>query len=190
MLTLRNNAKCVVAILLLVASAEAKTSLTPASGGFIPEAKVMAEHGAALDSLYQTALILLQQKNWYEAAIVLERIWVQEPRYRNVIEHLAYARAQTCVVAAGDPDARRDRHAVYRHGAVTMLVALPLLAYLLFAPAPRARFHAWRGDYEAAAKIHEKAVTRYLHRMALDCASAHFYRRVSRYDPRHNKLAS
>jgi tetratricopeptide (TPR) repeat protein len=165
-----------VAFTATAVATQPKTSSTPACAKIAPAAKTFEKQSVVLDSLYQTALVLLQQKNWYEASIVMERIWMQQPDYRNVIDHLAYARAQMCISGAGGSHSPISRHSLYRRGALTMLVALPLLAFLLLAPAPRAWFYALRGDYDAAARIYEKALARHPHRLSLYLTLANLYR--------------
>jgi tetratricopeptide (TPR) repeat protein len=165
-------------------AAPPQASATPVSGGISPAAKTAGKQSAVLDSLYQAALVLLHQKSWYEASIVLERIWLLQPDYRNVIDHLAVARAQMCISGAGGSRSQVGRHSLYRGGMLTMVAALPLLAYLLLAPAPRVRFYAWRGDYERAAQICEKALARHPHRVSLYLTLANLYLLAGRRDQR------
>lgn len=174
----------VVALATTAVAASPGTSSAPVPDRIVPAAKTFAKQSVALDSLYQTALVLLQQKNWYEAAIVLERLWVQQPDYRNVIDHLAYARAQMCISGVGGSRSQVSRHALYRRGALTMLLALPLLAFPLLAPAPRAWFYILRGDYDTAARIYEKALARHPHRVSLYLKLANLYLLAGRRDRR------
>jgi len=150
-------------------------------------AAIAAASSAPLDSLYQSALASLQKEDWLQAMVTLEKLQLLQPTYRDVVDRLAYARAnlhQAGISGSALLEQTGSRSSFYIGGAIVALMVLPLLGFIVFSSTVRAHFYFWRGDYAAAAEIYEKLLVRYPQRAKLYVALANIYFLMGRSDER------
>lgn len=146
---------------------QASTSSAPQPETAAKVAVRPAHSEAQLDSLYMEALAQIDQENWIQAIITLEKIRILAPDFRDVSELLSATRGnlarQELVAAESSPSA-----GLPADGSSTMLIAggiiltifLPLLAFVALSPMMRARFYLLQGKYNAAALIYESALAK------------------------------
>ncbi|RME01771.1 MAG: tetratricopeptide repeat protein [Calditrichaeota bacterium] len=119
---------------------------------------------ATLDSLYQVALYLMEQKSWSEANVVLEKIRILDPGYKDIVDLLATTRTNMASASKTTPSLKAGNTLASRllfwGGLGFTLVSVPLIGMFIFLPAVRARFYLLRGNYVAAAQIYEKLLER------------------------------
>jgi len=116
-----------------------------------------------VDSLYQSAMALIDQKDWMQAVVTLEKINVLQPNYHDVVDHLAHARAmlKTSGSESAERNARAERSSsLFVGGLITAVVLVPLLGFMVFSPITRARIYLFLGNYAAAMRIYENMLTR------------------------------
>lgn len=155
------------------------------------EAVTAAPSFARVDSLYQSALAAMEQKNWPQAAFALEKIHQLQPDYKDVVDLLARVRAnlllaeKTAVGIAPPPNDGRHLFvggAIVTIGAFIALIVLPFIGVLLISQTIRAQYHIFRGHYLEAAQIYEKSLARRPDRKKLIAALATLYLRLGRRD--------
>jgi tetratricopeptide (TPR) repeat protein len=145
-----------------------------------------------LDSLYQASVNAMEKEDWMQAVVVLEKLQVLQPNYRDADHLLADVRAK--LLQMGDTGAitfaRRDgsSSSLFVGGAVAALIVLPLLGVLVFSPSTRARYYMLRSDYGAAAKIYEGLLARHPQRTKIYPALANLYLLMGRHDEQALKI--
>ena len=149
-----------------------------------------AEVATSLDSLYQTALVAINQADWQRAAFNLEKIQLLQPNYREVVDLLAQTRVN--LASAGKPEAAakspQGGASVFVGGAIAALgvffalIVLPFIGVVLVSPTVRVRYHIFRGQYAEAAQIYEKLLVRRPNRKKLYPTLANLYLRLGRRD--------
>jgi len=111
------------------------------------------------DSLYAAARTAMANEDWGRAILLLEKLRQTAPHDPNVSALLAQARANLTLVASELPSVNAAGglgSALFIGGAVTGLILLPLLGFIMFSPEARARLHLLQGNYDAAAAVYEK----------------------------------
>ena len=151
--------------------------------------EVVISH-ARLDSLYQTALVAINQADWQQAAFNLEKIQLLQPNYREVVDLLAQTRVN--LASAEKPEAAakspQGGASVFVGGAIAALgvffalIVLPFIGVVLVSPTVRVRYHIFRGQYAEAAQIYEKLLVRRPNRKKLYPTLANLYLRLGRRD--------
>jgi tetratricopeptide (TPR) repeat protein len=144
-----------------------------------------AESLIDVDSLYQHALAAAGREEWMQAVVDFEKVQLLQPGHREVTARLAEARAKSALVQrppnVAAPAATTSSLAVYLGGAAALLI-LPLLGFVAFSPATRARLQCLRGNYAVAAQIYEKALARSPDKVKLYPALASLYLLLGRND--------
>ncbi len=136
----------------------------------VPVAPVLpAVQTTPLDSLYQIAAQQMEQTDWAQAVIALEKIQSLQPNYRDTGDRLVQARinaslAETRQVQAQPPQSVRPSlfasGALIATGAFIALILLPMFGVILFSATFRARYHIFRGEPAKAAPLYEKYLAR------------------------------
>lgn len=127
--------------------------------------QVAAQEGGAsvtrVQALYEDALVAMAKEDWMQAVIGLETIQLLQPNYRDVAERLNTARANLGAASAAGA-ASEAGESSSRNVAIllTTVVVVPLLGFLFFSPAMRARYHLLRGNHAAVARIYERMLAR------------------------------
>lgn len=70
----------------------------------------------------------------------------------------------------------------YAGGIFAVLVLLSTIGWVSTSPLPRAKFHLWRGNYLAAAKVYEKTLEHHPHQVKLLLPLADIYLRLRKND--------
>ena len=141
-----------------------------------------------LDSLYSVALGQLDQGQYTEALVVLEKIRLIDPEYQNVIDLIAEARAklQAASLTPEAPAAKSGNKSTYSAifwgGVFVSLLVLPVVGLFLFSPTVRARYYILRGNYAGAAQIYEKLLEKNPGRLKLYSVLADLYLLLGRRD--------
>jgi tetratricopeptide (TPR) repeat protein len=135
----------------------------------LPPVVASVPPAANLDSLYQAALTDLEQENWAQAIVALEKLQLMQPNYRDVAEHLVQARIRRDLAArtaaptvprmSGKPSLFAGG-AWAAIGAFVALIVLPMLGVIFFSTGFRARFQMFRGNHAEAARLYEKKLAR------------------------------
>jgi tetratricopeptide (TPR) repeat protein len=144
-----------------------------------------------LESLYQEALAAMDKEDWMQAVVTLEKLQLLQPDYRDVSTRLATARANlsTAENARFSSDSVGTDHiSPYLKVALAALIAVPLLGFVAFSPAARARIHLLRGNYAAAMQIYEKILARSPDRVKLYPLLANIYLLMGRHDEHAMKI--
>ncbi len=123
-------------------------------------------------TLYEEALVAMAKENWMQAVINLETVQLLQPDYRDVVDRLAQARTQ--LHAPNSTTASEEKSgatsSVNLALVLTAAVMLPLLGFLVFSPAMRARYYLLRGDHAAVARIYERMLAKNPQRAKLNPA--------------------
>ncbi|MCG3121134.1 MAG: hypothetical protein ALAOOOJD_04112 [bacterium] len=155
------------------------------------EAAITESSLAQVDSLYQSALTAMEQKDWRQAALALERIQLLQPDYKDAADRLARVRAsqELAEKPAGDTGLQPNdgRHlfvggAIVTIGAFIALIVLPFIGVLMISQTIRAQYHIFRGHYLEAAQIYERLLARRPDRKKVISALATLYLRLGRRD--------
>ncbi len=153
-----------------------------------PAAPAANTVSATVDSLYRSASSLAEAKDWMQTVIVLEKIALLAPNYRDVNARLEEARAQFKLAEAAphndvQPAVEKTEASVWQNkGLLAALLLLPLLGYTAVSPATRARYCLMRNDYSGAALIYERMLARHPQRTKLYPALANLYFLLGRRD--------
>lgn len=147
-----------------------------------------------VDSLYRAAMSLAEAKDWMQTVIVLEKISLLTPNYRDVNTRLEEARAQLKLAEAApnndaQPEVQQAEPSIWQSkGLLAALLLVPLLGYAAVAPTTRARYCLMRNDYSGAALIYERMLARHPQRTKLYPALANLYFLLGRRDPQALKV--
>ncbi len=141
------------------------------------------------DSLYRNALMALETKDWMQAIVTLEKLQLLQPHYRDVPDLLANARLNLTAKAERvvAPKAGSNK-ALYLGAAFVAIAILPLLGFIVFSPARRAKIHCWRGNYAAAALLYESVLARHPDKVKFYLALANLYLLLGRTDEKALKV--
>lgn len=140
---------------------------------------------AHLDSLYTEALILMDNKNWLQAIVHLEKLRLLQHDYRDVDNLLFEARtnlSQSDLAEVASTAATDDMGMMLIASSILAVVMLPLLGFVAFSPMARARLYLLRGNYTAAALIYENALSQNPGKLKLYPRLAHLYLLIGRTD--------
>jgi tetratricopeptide (TPR) repeat protein len=142
-----------------------------------------------LDSLYQAAARAQEGLDWVQAMLILEKLQILQPRYRDTPARLAHVQKQIQQrsAAASTPQEAAGQWRTIA-GVLATIVALPALGFIMFSPSVRARYFMLRCDYMAAAQIYEKILTRHPQRTRIYPALANLYLLLGRKDERALKV--
>ncbi|GEM_PF-1763541 len=149
------------------------------------EPAIAATAPALTDSLYRDGLAAFQKEDWLRAVISFEKLHLVQPEYRDAGNYLAQAReniGKTQFTAASVTRRESGQTSYYAGGIFAVLVLLSAIGWIGSLPNPRARFHLWRGNYLAAAKIYEKTLERHPHQVKLFLPLAEIYLRLRKND--------
>lgn len=136
-----------------------------------------------LDSLYQAGLDFLETQNWTQAAIALEKLHLLDPDYAHLDSLLGVARERIDFNSGSATTGRPDSFSGTMLGVMLVTaLALPLLGFLVLAPASRARYYLMRGNFGAAAGIYERRLARNPGRLRLYPQLARIYLLANRSD--------
>ncbi len=144
-----------------------------------------------LDSLYQEALALMDENSWEEALVVLEKIRLIDPGYRDALDLLATARARLATSAAPGAAKKGTSKAsspLLWSVLFFSLVALPAVGAYIFLPGVRARYYLMRGNYLAAAQVYERMLERNPGKIQVYKALADLYLLTGRRDEQAMKV--
>lgn len=127
--------------------------------------QIAAQEGGAsvtrVQTLYEDALVAMAKEDWMQAVIGLETIQLLQPNYRDVAARLNTARANLgAASAAGAASETDESFSLNVAILLTTVVMVPLLGFLFFSPAMRARYHLLRGNHAAVAQIYERMLAR------------------------------
>ncbi len=145
-------------------------------------------NNAAMDSLYQTALASMEAKDWMQAVIILEKIALLAPNYREVDARLEHARTQLKLAAATEQTVAQNAEPqgeapIWQNpGVLAALLLLPLLGFVAVSPATHARYYLMRNDFSAAAAIYEQLLARHPQRTKFYPALGNLYFLLGRRD--------
>jgi len=144
----------------------------------------LARINQEIEALYAQAAAFLTAKQWQEAITTLEKIQLQLPAYRDVVEKLTEAKAgQRADALLAEAESRRVKM-YWIGGAMIALVTLPIISLLMFSPASRAHALVMRGNLQAAADIFENLLKSDPSRVQLYKEVAEIYYRLGRKDKR------
>lgn len=139
----------------------------------------------AVDSLYYVALKFLQQNDWRQAVVTLEKLRILAPDNSEVSRLLAQARMNLSFASAemASVDVSNDtRKILTTTGAVLAAILLPFVFIFVFSPSVRARLHLLMGDFHRASRIYERVLTQKPTRVDLYPALANIYLLSGRRD--------
>lgn len=156
----------------------------------VASAETLATAAAAPDSLYQTALAAIQQKNWALAVTILEKLQTASPEDANLIDLLAQARTNLQISAVSLPykEAGSGNFMVMIGGVLAAVIVLPLIGLITFSSTLRARVSLLRGDYQSAAQIYERMLQQKPGRLKLYPILADIYLMTNRRDEQALKI--
>jgi tetratricopeptide (TPR) repeat protein len=138
-----------------------------------------------LDSLYTEALILMDNKDWMQAIVHLEKLRLIKSDYRDVEALLVETRANLSkndALPISRPEASNSSNLVLIGGGILAMIFLPLIGFVLLSPMARARIYLLQGNYTAAALIYENALMRNPGKLKLYPRLAHIYLLSGRND--------
>ncbi len=144
-----------------------------------------------LDSLYQEALALMDQKSWNDALVVLEKIRLRDPEYRDVLDLVATIRAQLTaagLASAASASTRPGSSSLLWIGVVLSAIIFPVAGAFLFIPGVRARYYLMRGNYLAASQIYERILEKNPGKIKLYRTLADLYLLMGRKDEQAMKV--
>lgn len=145
--------------------------------------------GNYYNTLYEDAVKSLDQKNWMQAVLKLEKLRVLKPDDSNVVNLLTHARANLKLASATEKNSRASRSTMlYFGGALAAVVVLPAIGVLFFSATSRARFQFLRGNYLRAAQIYERLLTQHPDKVKLYVKLANIYLISGRDDDRALKV--
>jgi len=149
--------------------------------------KTSPKTSAMADSLYQAAQVSAEAQDWVQTVIILEKIALLAPDYRDVNTRLEQARTQLKLAAEHTVAQKQEEPEAawiwQNAGMLTALLLVPLLGFVMMSPTTRARYHLMRNDYSAAAAIYERLLARRPERTKLYPALANLYFLLGRRDP-------
>lgn len=144
-----------------------------------------------LAGLYEEGELAMQNGEWQQAVQAFEKIQSIEPGYRDVRNKLADARFNLNKKKHAEPAAQpQPMFAVHfmTTAAVMAALALAIIAFFAFSPVIRARIHLLRGQYDRAAAIYEKILTKKPGKIKLYSTLANIYLLENRRDERALKV--
>lgn len=148
--------------------------------------RVLADTAPAFaDSLYRDGLAAFQKEDWLRAVISFEKLHLVQPDYRDANNYLVQARENIGKIQFMAASATRweSSQAGYYTGSIfAVVLLLSAIGWIGFLPNHRAKFHLWRGNYLAAAKIYEKTLQRHPHQVKLFLPLAEIYLRLRKND--------
>lgn len=150
-----------------------------------------ASIASELDSLYQEALALMDQQSWNEALVVLEKIRLRDPDYRDVIDLVATVRAQLTtagLASAAAASPKSGSSSLLWIGVALSAIIFPVAGAFLFIPGVRARYYLMRGNYLAAAQIYERMLEKNPGKIKLYRPLADLYLLMGRKDEQAMKV--
>ena len=136
------------------------------------------QNAAQLDLLYQQGLAAIEQQDWMQALIKLERVQVLQPNYLQTANLIAAARANLLKQAK----ASDSNLSLSLNGVLFGVGGFALLGIVLWLPTYRARLYRLLGKHTRAALIYERLVARKPSRMKLYPPLAEAYLRLDRRD--------
>lgn len=137
-----------------------------------------APNAAQLDLLYQQGVAAVEQEDWMQALIKLERVQLLQPNYLQTATLITEARANLLKKAkAADSDFSCSLESV-----LFGVGGFILLGVVLWLPTHRARLYRLLGKHTRAALIYERLVARKPSRMKLYPSLAEAYLRLDRRD--------
>ena len=137
-----------------------------------------APNAAQLDLLYQQGLAAIEQQDWMQALIKLERVQVLQPNYLQTTNLIAEARTNLLKQA----QATDSNFSFSLESVLFSVGGFALLGVVLWLPTPRARLYRLLGKHTRAALIYERLVARKPSRMKLYPPLAEAYLRLDRRD--------
>lgn len=138
-----------------------------------------------VDSLYDAALRCMQQNEWKQAVVTLEKLRILAPSNGEINRLLAQARMNLSFLEAdmASVDARDEtRRVLTTAGMLIAIILVPVLCFFVFSPSARARLHLLFGDFPGAARLYERLLTQKPSRVDLYPALANIYLLSGRRD--------
>ncbi|HEX9655140.1 MAG TPA: hypothetical protein VGA99_15645, partial [bacterium] len=137
-------------------------------------------------SLHEDAVKALNNENWLQAVLRLEKLRVLKPDDQDVMKLLAHARANLKLAPSANAANARSKYSsrVYLAGACVALVMVPLLGFWFFSATSRARFQFLRGNYVRASQIYERLLSQHPEKVKLYIKLANIYLISGRDDDR------
>ncbi|MDZ7267951.1 MAG: tetratricopeptide repeat protein [candidate division KSB1 bacterium] len=144
-----------------------------------------------VDSLYDTALRFMQQNEWKQAVVTLEKLRILAPNHAEINRLLAQARLNLSFLEAemASVDARNDTSRVLTTaGMLVAIILVPMLSFLILSPSARARLHLLLGDFPRAARLYERLLAQKPSRVHLYPVLANIYLLAGRRDENAMKI--
>ncbi len=139
-----------------------------------------------LDSLYTEAQTFIDQQDWKQASLLLEKIVIINPEYKDAVDLLASTRTNMAYARGSEPETVTVKGGGMSKtvvaGALISIIVLPLIGFIVFSPEARARIHLLRGNQQAAARIYESLLEKNPGRLKLYPALANLYLIAGRTD--------
>lgn len=151
-------------------------SMTPAT---------MLATSSTVDSLYGVALRFMQQSEWKQAVVTLEKLRILAPSNGEITRLLAQARMNLSFLEADmtSVDARDEtRRVLTTAGMLIAIILVPVLSFFVFSPSARARLHLLFGDFPGAARLYERLISQKPSRVDFYPALANIYLLSGRRD--------
>jgi len=151
-------------------------SMTPAT---------LLSSSTTVDSLYDAALRFMQENEWKQAVVTLEKLRILAPSNSEITRLLAQARMNLSFLEAdmASVDARNEtRRVLTTAGMLIAIILVPVLCVFVFSPTVRARLHLLLGDFPGAARLYERLLTQKPSRVDLYPALANIYLLSGRRD--------
>jgi tetratricopeptide (TPR) repeat protein len=139
------------------------------------------------NTLYQDALKSIENADWLQAVLKLEKLRVLKPDDHEIVNLLAQARSNLKLAAASGAEESLISNyppMIFLGGALAAAIVLPMLGMLFFSPTSRARFQFLRRNYLKAAQIYERLLSQHPERVKLYVTLANIYLLVGRDDER------
>ena len=114
---------------------------------------------AQIDSMYNAALNLIDQKAWSDAIAVLEKVRRYDPSYQDIDDLLKTAQAnrdKAAGAAPGDAASPAGGSKMLIAGVIFIALVFPVVGAVVFVPTVRAQYYLLRSNHLAAAHIYER----------------------------------
>ena len=139
-----------------------------------------------LQNYYQEALDLMQKQEWLRAGIVLEKIRIMNPNYKNTDFLLGQVKQNLDVTNfseanAGGPDSKSKTSGILLLAFFAGLVVVPV-GLLFLSPATRAKYYILLKRYDKAREIYERMLTQKPNNIKLYITLANIYVNERRID--------
>lgn len=147
---------------------------------------------AAIDSqlvqnFYQEALELMQKRDWLQATIVMEKIRMIDPNYKNTRFLLDQAKGhlnmgENYVVQKESSSSKAKMSTMMILAFLAGILILPTVGILFLSPVTRARYYLLQKRYDKAREIYENLISKKPNNVKLYITLANIYINENRID--------